>query len=52
MSSERQPQPEAETASKDDLKWPVGFIVMVSLAAVYVILRLVQMAGWAIEWLF
>ena len=46
------PEPRDELGSEEDLKWPVGFIVMVSLASVYVILRLVQMTGWAIDWLF
>lgn len=50
MSSEQTPQ--TEPGSEEELKWPIGFIVMVSLAALYVILRLVQMAGWAVDWLF
>ena len=50
MTSE--PQRDTEATAEDDLKWPVGFIAMVALAALYVIVRLVQMAGWAIDWLF
>lgn len=50
MTSE--PQSHAEPGSEEELKWPIGFIVMVSLAALYLIVRLVQMAGWAIDWLF
>jgi hypothetical protein len=50
MSTE--PQRQADSGAEEDLKWPVGFIVMVALAALYLILRLVQMAGWAIDWLF
>ena len=50
MTSEN-PAPSEPTA-EDDLKWPIGFIVMVTLAGLYVVLRLIQMAGWAIDWLF
>lgn len=50
MSSE--PPSHAESGSEEELKWPVGFIVMVSLAALYLIVRLVQMTGWLIDWLF
>lgn len=46
------PESRSDPGSEEELKWPVGFIVMVTLAAIYVILRLVQMAGWAIDWLF
>ncbi len=45
-------QPQTESGSEEDLKWPIGFIIMVTLASLYLILRLVQMAGWAIDWLF
>jgi hypothetical protein len=44
--------PRTDAGSEEDLKWPVGFIVMVSLAALYLIVRLIQMAGWAVDWLF
>ena len=50
MTSENPSQ--SEPAAEEDLKWPIGFIVMVTLASVYVVLRLIQMAGWAIDWLF
>ncbi len=50
MMDERRSQ--TESGSEEDLKWPVGFIIMVTLASLYLILRFVQMAGWAIDWLF
>ncbi len=31
---------------------PWGFLVVVGLAVLYLALRLVQMAGWLIDWLF
>ena len=49
MSEQRNP---TESGSDEDLKWPVGFLVMVGLAALYLVVRLVQMAGWAVDWLF
>ena len=42
----------ADHAAEEPLKWPIGFIVMVTLAALYLILRFVQMTGWLIDWLF
>ncbi len=50
MTSEHQSQPEA--TAEEDLKWPIGFIAMVIAAALYLGLRLVQLAGRAIDWLF
>jgi hypothetical protein len=44
--------PHTGEGSEEELKWPIGFIVMVSLAALYLLVRLVQMAGWAVGWLF
>ena len=34
----------------EDPGWPIGFIVLVVAAAAYLLLRLVQMAGWLIDW--
>jgi len=45
-------QPQSDERSDEQLKWPIGFIVMVTLAALYLIVRLIQMAGWAIDGLF
>ena len=50
MSSD--PRSDIQPGSDEELKWPIGFIVIVTLATLYVVLRLVQMAGWAIDWLF
>jgi hypothetical protein len=40
-------QPPAETA--DEEKWPVGFMIMLTLAALYLGWRLVQGVGWVID---
>lgn len=32
-------------------KWPVGFIVLLIAAALYLGLRAVQMIGWLIDWI-
>lgn len=50
MSTEGQTP--VEPSAEEDLKWPIGFIAMISAAALYVVWRLIQMAGWAIGWLF
>jgi hypothetical protein len=50
MTGEPQPQPGRTT--EEPLKWPVGFIVMVSLAALYLIVRFAQLGGRLIDWLF
>ena len=30
---------------QEDLEWPIGFMVVVALAALYLVWRLIQMAG-------
>ncbi len=50
MTSDQQPA--HEQTVEEDLKWPVGFIVMVGLAGLYLVLRFIQMGGWLIDWLF
>ena len=50
MTSQQQPTP--DRTAEEDLKWPIGFIVMVSLAGLYLLLRFIQMGGWLIDWLF
>jgi hypothetical protein len=45
-------QPATDQTSEDDLKWPIGFIVIVTLAGLYLALRFVQVGGWLIDWLF
>ena len=48
MSEERPVErPEVDGASQ---KWPVGFILLVVAAALYLLLRGVQMAGWVVDW--
>jgi hypothetical protein len=39
-------------ASEEEPPWPIGFIVLVSLAALYVGWRLVQLTVRAVDWLF
>lgn len=40
---------EQRAAGEEKERWPVGFIVVVTLAAIYLILRLVQMIGWIFD---
>ena len=40
-------QPRAETA--DEEKWPVGFMIILTLAGLYLGWRLVQGIGWVID---
>ncbi len=39
-----------ERVVEADERTPWGFVVFVVLAALYVLLRLIQMAGWLIDW--
>jgi hypothetical protein len=32
-------------------KWPVGFIVLVVAAAIYLLFRLIQGIGWLADWI-
>jgi hypothetical protein len=34
---------------EEDLPWPVGFIVFVSAAALYLLWRLIQVAAWVVH---
>ena len=38
-----------EETPDDDLEWPIGFIVMVALAALYLGWRLIQGVGWVFQ---
>jgi hypothetical protein len=38
--------------SDEELKWPVGFLIMVGLAALYLVVRLVQLGARAVDWIF
>ncbi len=46
-----QPPPIEQTAA-EPLRWPIGFIVMMSLAALYLVVRLVELAARFLGWLF
>jgi hypothetical protein len=39
-------------ADEEDEGWPIGFMIVVGLAALYVGWRLIQMIAAAIEWMF
>ena len=38
-----------QQAAEEDEKWPVGFLIIVTLAALYLGWRLVQTVGWVID---
>lgn len=44
--AERPTPPDSET---DDETWPIGFLIIVTLAALYLGWRLVQSIGWVID---
>ena len=44
------PGPAADPA--DDESWPIGFMVVIAFAALYVGWRLIQMLLAAIDWMF
>lgn len=46
MSGEDQPEPQSESDSRD--RWPIGFMLLVGAAALYLGWRLVQGVAWAI----
>ncbi len=41
----------ADETAEPRAKVPISFILLVGAAAIYVILRLIQMGGWLIDWL-
>jgi hypothetical protein len=43
------PDVPAEGTDPADEPWPVGFVVFVVLAGLYLAVRLVQMAGWLVD---
>jgi hypothetical protein len=56
-------EPSGETASEDaavddagavdeELPWPIGFMVIVGLAGLYLAWRLIQLIGRGLDWLF
>ena len=51
-----EPEPDEEVAANEDEEeeppWPVGFIVLAGLAALYVGWRLIQLVVRGIDWLF
>jgi hypothetical protein len=49
--SERSDTP-PEGADPADERWPIGFLIFVGLAALYLAVRLVQMAGWVLDRVF
>jgi len=48
--SERSDVPSDETG--DDESWPIGFMIVVALAALYIGWRLIQLIAMGIDWLF
>ncbi len=46
MDDRTEEHPVGET---DDEKWPVGFMIIVGLAALYLLWRGIQAIGWLIE---
>ena len=50
MTEQSETSPEGAGGTEE--RWPVGFMIFVGLAAVYLLIRVVQMAGWAIDRLF
>lgn len=41
---------ESDAGDPVPAKWPVGFIILLVAAALYLGLRAVQMLGWLIDW--
>ena len=50
MGDKLDAQPDSTPA--DEEKWPIGFMLIVTLAALYLGWRLVQMLGWLVTWAF
>lgn len=46
--TEHRPTPDAETEA-DEEKWPIGFLIVVTLAGLYLGWRLAQSVGWLID---
>ncbi len=44
--------PELNLPESSEERTPLGFKVFAGFAIAYVILRVVQMVGWGIDWLF
>ena len=42
-------RPERQAPETDEEKWPIGFMTIVGLAALYLLWRGIQMVGWLIE---
>ena len=39
------PENESAPAAQEEIKWPIGFMLILSLAAIYVGWRVIQMVG-------
>ena len=53
MATDESPADDVAEGSEDEeLSWPVGFIILVSLAALYVGWRLIQLLVRAVDWVF
>ena len=53
MTAEQEPPEQGETeVEEEEPPWPVGFIILVSLGALYVGWRLIQLIVRGLDWLF
>ncbi len=52
MTADDPDHEDAAAEEDEELPWPVGFIVLASLAALYVGWRLIQLLVRGIDWLF
>ena len=50
--TEPTPVDPVEPADVDDEKWPVGFIIILVLAALYLGWRLIELIAMGIDWVF
>ena len=51
-TSEPDSRDDAAHVDEDELPWPVGFIAIASLAALYVAWRVIQLIGRGLTWVF
>jgi hypothetical protein len=47
-----EPETQGAASTEEDPGWPIGFMIFVGLAALYLGWRLIQLVGWLLGWLF